>query len=189
IMKKLKFIIPLFSIIFLINCGNTSNKEATKSSKESNIEVESATIENAEYDLTSKGIPVIITGPAGAEIKDGIGNMEFDGIKTINYNITKGNFNLSVTMTDEDTEEGYAAELLSDAKMYVEEEDNFRGYIKEEANGFIYKIETEDGDDYNFYYQFEKGSRIIEFEAGLNIFSEYTLEEIETIYSAAKTAK
>ena len=184
-MKKLQFISPIFAIILSIGCGAASNDGAT----ESNNEEDAVTLENADYDLTSKGIPVIITGPSGAEIKEGLGNMEFEGFKEINYNVTKDKFDLSVSMSNIVAEEGYAAELLSDARMFAEEDEDFGGFIKEEANGFIFKIKTEDGDDYNFYYQFEKDAKVIEFEAGLNIFSEYTLEEIETIYGAAKTAK
>ena len=115
-----------------------------------------------------------------------MGNAEMDGVRTINYEVVKDMFKLDVTYTND---EGYdKAELLATAKNFAREEEEFVEFVSEEDLGFIYKLKTEDGDDYSFYYLLLKDTKPIEFGKGFSL-SVFSLEQIKELYAAAKTAK
>jgi hypothetical protein len=141
---------------------------------------------NAQVDLSSKGIPIKISSPAGATVNNGMGMAEMDGVKTINYEVKKGSFILDVSMDDEDMWQE-PSEYLSDAKEFASEEEGFE-LISEEANGFIYKLSIDGDPDYNFYYLKTKNNRAIEFEAGLNMTAEFTLDQVKRMFTVAKGA-
>ncbi len=173
----------VFALAFLIACGGGETSENTDNNENVENIDEKAT---AEYDLNSNGIPVVVTCPAGAEVKKGMGNAELDGIKTINYEVVKDDFKLDVTYT---TGDEYAKEdLLADAKELAKEEDGFVEFVSEEDLGFIYKLKTEDGDDYSFYYLLLKDAQPIEFGKGFSL-SVFTLDQIKKLYEVAKSAK
>lgn len=137
--------------------------------------------------LTDKGIPVTITVPEDYEISDGIGNADFEGVQYMNFVVKKDKFILDIFMPKE-SPTGKLEDYLKRAKEQAKQENGFAEFVLEEKAGFIYKIKTSEGFDYNFNYTIIKENRAIEFVAGLN-FSDYTLPEIKKIYEAAKTAK
>ena len=179
-MKNYFLSIVVIVMGFLVACGG-SNPDKTKNDQETTTN-ESAT---TEYDLTANEIPVIVNAPAGAEIKKGIGNGEIDGIRTIDYEVVKGAFKLDVNYTVSDYDK---AELLTDAKQFAKEEEGFAEFVSEEEMGFIYKLNTEDGEDYSFYYLLMKNNKPIEFGTGLS-FVPFTLDQVKVMYEAAKAAK
>jgi hypothetical protein len=182
-MKKTTLILSIITISALVACSNSGKTD------ESNNSSESAKVsEMTEVNLSGKGIPVTLSVPAGSEVADGMGAFEMDGIKTLNYEIKKGQFLLSVSMTEEDIYEE-ASYYYEQAMSIAKESEGFAGVIKEEPNGFIYKITREDGDDYNFYYLLIKEKRAIEFEAGLSMFADFTQADVEKMYNSAKSAK
>jgi hypothetical protein len=183
-MKNYFLSLMVFVLTILVACGGGETKETTDNSETTTETVdENAT---AEYDLNANGIPVVVTCPAGAEVKKGMGNAEIDGVKTINYEVAKDDFRLDVTYT---TGAEYAKnELLADAKQFAKEEDGFVEFVSEEDLGFIYKLKTEDGDDYSFYYLLLKNAEPIEFGKGFSL-SVFSLEQIKELYEVAKAAK
>ncbi len=177
-MKKVNFLITAVIAIFaLSSCGGGSTKDGNHESSEAKM---------VEMSLSEKGIPVTFSAPEGVEITDGLLNGVFDGVVLINYEVKKDNFIMDVLMED--------ADLVDDLSTYLEYakgtdiDSDFVEFVKEEENGYIAKLESEDGDNYAFYYVLIKDNRAIEFTEGLN-FSDYTLQEIETLYNAAKDAK
>lgn len=169
-MNKLKFriiFVIISSIFILFNSCKSNNNE--------------------ELSLKNKGVPVTITVPKDCKITEGVGNTEFDGIKYLNYVVKKDKFILDVFMPV-DSPQGDVSDYVKRAKEQANEQEDFVEFVKMEDSGFIYKIKTDEGFDYNFNYTIIKENRAIEFVAGLN-FSDYTLGEVEKIYEAAKTAK
>lgn len=141
-----------------------------------------------DINLASKGIPVTVKAPDGAIIEDGVGNgFDFEGVITHSWEINKGNFSLEVLMDDEEMWQS-AAEYISDAKEFVEMDEDFNGYELEEANGFICSYMYEGELEYDCYFLLVKNGRAIEFSPGLGV-DEYTLANIRAIYEAAKSAK
>ncbi len=186
--KKSNYFQGLIAIafVFVVACGGNNNSlsNATKSDKDSTENTSNKL--TATYDLTAKGIPVIITGPAGAEVKTGMmGNSELEGLKISNYEIDKDAFKLDVTYTIGGPSS--KEELITTAKELATGEENFDGFVSEEEFGFIYKLKTDGGSDYRFYYLIIKDNPI-EFSTGLNL-ADYTLEQVKTMYEAAKSAK
>ncbi len=175
ILRKFTFIFTAIISIGLINsCSDSENKE-TK-------------IKTVELNLADKGIPVKINVPENYKIKDGMFMGEFAGVTMYNYEISKGDFAIDVIMDDSD-EIRTAAELVSEAKETAKTEEGFQEFILEESNGYIYKVDFEDYEDYMFYYILIKDRRAIEFTEGLKLFSEYTEEDIRFAYDCAKSAK
>ena len=149
-MKKLGlFLLVAVLTGFSVSCGGGSSSSL-------------ADMKLTELNLADKGIPVTIQAPEGAEIKDGMFMGEFGGIKMFDYEIVKDEFVLEVSM--DDTEETRTAEeIISDAKETAQTEDGFVEFIKEEPNGFIYKVKTDDYEDYKFHYVLIKDNSAIEF--------------------------
>ncbi|MDO5972351.1 hypothetical protein Q4Q35_21330 [Flavivirga aquimarina] len=181
--KSIAFLIILTS---LVSCGGKTKKEnlsENKGSTETPVEEAPAI---ASYDLTEKGIPTIIQAPSGAEIKKGMGGAEVDGVKTTSLLISNGKFKLEVNMDSEAS--GMSLEELVAYYKEVSEEDEGFEIVKEEANGFIYK--TAIGGDVDYFVDYikmnDKGESI-EMNSGFSM-SEYSLEEAEKIFEAAKTA-
>lgn len=139
-------------------------------------------------DLTEKGIPVSVNAPDGAVIEEGVGNgMDFDGVVTHVWEVNKGDFSLEVAMDDDDMWQDLA-DYVQDNKDFYEMDEEFGGYVVEESNGFIVKMNYEDGEEYEFYHIMVKNNRAIEFSVGLGQF-DYSLENIRKMYEAAKGAK
>ncbi len=175
-MKKLGlFLLTAVLAGFSVSCGGGSSSSL-------------ADMKLTELNLADKGIPVTIQAPEGAEIKDGMFMGEFGGIKMLDYEIVKDEFVLEVSM--DDTEETRTAEeIIADAKETAQTEDGFVEFVKEEPNGFIYKVKTDDYEDYKFHYVLMKDNRAIEFTEGLKLFTEFSLKDAETLYNIAKNAK
>jgi hypothetical protein len=105
---------------------------------------------------------------------------------SVYYNeIVKDDFKLDVNYTNAEYDK---AELLADAKQFAQEEEDFAEFVLEEEMGFIYKLNTEDGEDYSFYYLLMKDDKPIEFGTGLS-FTTYKLDQVKEMYEAAKAAK
>lgn len=178
---KITFAMAAFAAgLLMTSCGGGAESAdgSASSSSESAAPV--------EFDLTEQGIPVIVTGPAGAEVKKGSMNADYEGIKTISWEISKDNFQLEVNMTDVDNEETVADLIASDKELSMEE-DGFK-IIMEDENGYAYSKDTEYGPDHGLYYVMLKDNRAIEFAHGFNM-NEFSLEDITAMFEAAKAAK
>ncbi|NOZ36136.1 MAG: hypothetical protein GXO80_12670 [Chlorobi bacterium] len=138
--------------------------------------------------LTDKGIPVTIQAPEGAEVKDGMFKGEFGGIKMLDYEIVKGEFVMEISM-NEAKETRSIKQIIDDAKETAQTEEGFIKFVKEETNGFIYKVKLDDNEDYKFHYVLMKDDKAIEFTEGLKLFTEFTQKDAETLYNIAKNAK
>jgi len=175
-MKKLGLFLGIVVLAgFIVSCGGKKSKSL-------------AEMKLTELNLADKGIPVTFKAPEGAEIKNGMFMGEFGGIKMLDYEIVKDEFVLEVSMDDAE-ETRTTEEIISDAKETAQTEDGFVEFIKEETNGFIYKIKTDDYEDYKFHYVLMKNNKAIEFTEGLKLFTEFTKEDAETLYNITKNAK
>jgi len=180
-MDKYSLMLLLLSM-FLINCGSGETSEDVDN--DSLQYTFGANFTN--YDLSQYEIPVVVAAPIGAEIKAGVGNGAFGGVRTINYEIIKGDFILDVNHI---VGAKYSKEnLITSEKLFAEELEGFEGFISEEENGFIYKVKTNEGEDYGFYYVIFKGEEPIEFGVGFS-YTNFTLEEVKNMYKVAKAAK
>jgi len=141
-----------------------------------------------ELNLADKGIPVTFQCPEGAEVKNGMFMGEFGGVKMLDYEIVKDGFVLEISMDDVE-ETRTPEEIISDAKETAMTDDGFAEFVKEEPNGFIYKVKIDDYTDYKFHYVLIKNNRAIEFSEGLKLFTEFTQKDAETLYNIAKNAK
>ena len=184
-MKNYFLSLIVIAMLFVVACGGNEKKDTDNGNDDTEVGTDQS--KTAEYDLSSNEIPVIVTGPAGAEVSKGMGNAEMDGERTINYQIVKDNFKLDVTYTTggEYTKE----EVYATAKEITEEEEGFVEFISKDEDGFIYKLKTDDGDDYGFSYIYINNKKEpIEFGKGFSL-SNFTLDQIKELYEAAKTAK
>ena len=152
------------------------------------ITLSSAAQETVTYDLDTLNIPVTVIAPGNASVGSGIGNgMVLAGARIIAYEITKNDFCLEVTMSDEpiwqEIDEYYAfvEELIQDEK-------GFRKFIVQEPHGFIYSYKNEGNTYYGMFYVIEKNDRFIEFSTGV-YSNDASLENVKAIYAAAKTAR
>lgn len=188
-MKKTILILSTMAICTLAGCNNSNKKDSDSSKSDKVVKEPVKAVETmVEVDLTDKGIPVTLNAPAGHEVAKGMGAYEMEGVKTLNYEIKKGNFILSASMTEEDMYEE-ASNYYSQAMELAKSSEGFLSIIKEEPNGFIYKMKNAGEDDYNFYYLLVKNKRAIEFEAGLNMLSNFSQDHVEKMYTVAKGAK
>jgi hypothetical protein len=183
-MKHYVMILMVFMFAILVGCGGSASSD--KTGNDSTAVSTSGSSTSQEYDLSSNGIPVKVTGPANAAIVKGMGNSDKDGLKLINYVVEKDAFKLEATYTV--GLESTPKELMDDAKSLAKGDEGFVQIVSEEPNGFIYKLKNDAGEDYNFYYFLIKDGKSIEFEAGLNN-DNYTLDQVKTLFEAAKKAK
>lgn len=138
-------------------------------------------------DLTSKGIPVSVNAPDGAQVVEGIGNgLEIEEMVYHVWEVNMGDFSLEVSMDEEEMYQD-SEEYLSDMKEIIEDED-FEGYVLEETNGFIYKYSLEGDVYYGMYYLLVKNDHAIEFSTGMDA-DDSDLANVKAIYAAAKSAK
>lgn len=179
-MSRYSLIIVLLMILF-ISCDSKDGAE------NDNNNIESSFGSNfIKYDLSEYEIPIVVDAPIGAEIEAGVGNGSFGGVRTINYEITKGDFVLDVNHI---VGAKYEKEnLIGSERLFAEEITGFESFVLEEENGFIYKVNTEEGVDYGFYYVTFKDGAPVEFGVGFS-YSNFTLEQVQKMYAAAKAAK
>jgi hypothetical protein len=179
-MKKCCCCIVLLIMIFVAGCNAGSNSK-------DDGDVKTLFGDNyTEYDLNEYDIPVIIAAPLGAKISPGVGNGAFGGVKTINYEVTKNDFVLDVNHI---VGAKYSLEdLITSEKLFAEELEGFAGFVVDEENGFIYKVKTDEGDDYGFYHVLFKDGQPVEFGVGFS-YSSFTLEQVKLMYKVAKVAK
>ncbi|MEA1874377.1 MAG: hypothetical protein U9N51_08125 [Bacteroidota bacterium] len=192
-MKHVSILVSILLVMFLVSCGggeSTDNEEKTKTEDNAaNVSEanESAEIVMSNTDFTEQSIPITMDVPEGAEITEGMLNGEFGGVNLLNYEVAKDGWILDISMMDEEPyreKEDY----IQDAKDFALETEGFAEIVDEDESGFIYKLENEEGNEYNLYYVIIKDDRAIEIEEGLK-FTNYTLEEITSMFEAAKTAK
>jgi hypothetical protein len=192
-MKILNFFVSLFLVVGMTSCGGggETDKDDTKDeqanvSKSKAEKSETSEVGAVTIDLTDMSIPLKLEVPEGVEVNEGMMMGEFDGIQTYNYELKKDGWVMDMTMMDEAPYTDKAG-YISDYKDIVKSMDGFKEIVEEGENGFIYKVTNEDGEDYNFYYVVFKDDRVIEFEAGLK-FTNFTLDEVKSMYEAAKSA-
>jgi len=180
-------LVLLLSTLVLVSCGGTTNdKIAENATSTETQETNKESTGPQNYDLSEKGIPTVIQIPYGAKIGKGMSGGEIDGVKTTSISIKKDKFNLEVNMDSEPSGKNLA-ELIAWYKEVDAEDENFE-IIKEDANGYIYKFSYEGEVDYGLSYakMNEKGEAI-EMTTGFSL-SSFSLEDVETMYEAAKTA-
>lgn len=177
-MKKISYIIAVIAVFALASCGGGTDDKGNSNDADAKM---------VEVNLAEKGIPTTFMAPEGFEIVDGLINGEIDGISYYNYEVKKGDFIMDVQMEDADLQDDMAT-LLEYAKEIDTSNPDFVEFVKEEENGYIAKMKSVDGTTYSFYYALIKDNRAIEFSEGLN-FNDFTMEQIETLYNAAKAAK
>lgn len=192
-MKHVSILVSILLVMFLVSCGggeSTDNEEKTKTEDNAaNVSEanESAEIVMSNIDFAEQSIPITMDVPEGAEVTEGMLNGEFGGVNLLNYEVAKDGWILDISMMDE-APYGEKEDYIQDAKDFAMETEGFVEIVDEDESGFIYKLENEDGDEYNLYYVIIKDDRAIEIEEGLK-FTNYTLEEITSMFEAAKTAK
>ena len=171
-MKKFNFLtLALIASLILSSCGGNSKKESEK------------VVVMASVNLSTNGIPISVDAPEGAEIKKSMMSME--GMPS--WVVKKKNFNLEVSLdniSDAPTVQG----LISEQKSFDIEETDFK-IIEEGANGYIYSKTIQGDLDHSFYYVKIVNGKPISFTTGLNLFGEYSLEDVKEMYTAAKTSK
>lgn len=192
-MKYLNILFAMFLVIALTSCGDKDKKgdttktaDGTENSTNINEATETDAAEMVIMDLSEKSVPITINVPTGAEISEGMMNGDFGGVNLVNYEISKDGWILDISMMDE-TPYQEISEYIQDAKDLATETEGFKEITEEVENGFIYKLTNEDGDEYNLYYVIFKNDRAIEIEEGLK-FSNFSLEEIKSMFAAAQTA-
>lgn len=175
------FPILFLLIVFVTACSNNGSQE-----ENTNIDTGSFGPGYTQYDLSEHEIPVVIAAPMEAKVSPGVGNGAFGGVRTINYEVVKDKFVLDVNHI---VGAKYSLnDLMTSEKLFAKELDGFAGFIMEEENGFIYKINTEEGDDFGFYYVLFKNEEPVEFGVGFT-YESFTLEQVELMYKVAKAAK
>ena len=185
-MKKQSILLSVLIVAMFSFYACNGEKQQTNDTQVASVEQPSSQeTAMSEFDLSDRGIPIKVKAPVNVEIKKGMGAGEMDGAKIYSCLLQKDKFRLEIDMWDAQIE-NTVPELIQDHKDIVIEDEGFE-IVKEEENGFIYKTKNEDGDNFNFYYVKMKDQKAIEFGSGLN-FSNYTLEQIETLYEAAKNA-
>ncbi len=172
----------IFSL-FLISCGGNNSNSSSVDSKKTVADTPAAV---ASYDLSDKGIPTSIEGPAGAKVRKGMSGGEIDGVKTTSLSISKDMFKLEVNM-DSEASGRTLEELVTYYKELWQDEKGFE-IVKEDANGFIYKT-TDDGEtNYSFdYIKMNEKGIALEITTGFAL-SNFTQEDIEKMYQAAQKA-
>ncbi len=180
-MFNLKFYILLLVVAVFSYCGSGSSDD------NGDGDIQSTFGEDyTEYDLSEYEIPVLIAAPIGAKVAPGVGNGAFGGVKTINYEVVKDDFVLDVNHI---TGAKYSLEdLMTSEKLFAEELEGFAGFVVEEENGFIYKVNTGEGEDFGFYYVIFKNEQPVEFGVGFS-YSSFTLEQVKKMYEVAKAAR
>lgn len=140
-----------------------------------------------QIDLTEKGIPVTVQAPAGAVVEEGLGNGVSMGESVLHvWEINKDNFSLEVSMDDDELWQSLD-EYMEDA-IELAKSDGFDGFVLEEENGFIYRVNYDGEISYDFYYRLIKNNHNIEFSTGLGSM-DWSLENVKKVYAAAKGAK
>ncbi len=196
-MRILSFLVSLFLVVGMTSCGGGDDKsddatdkdrqKASMNEAKSDEAKESVEAGSITVDLTDMNVPLKMTVPEGVEVSDGMMMGEMNDVQNYNYELKKDGWIMDVTMIDESPytdKKGY----IEDYRSIVKSTDGFEEIVEEGDNGFIYKTSNEDGEDYNFYYVNFKDDRAIEFEAGLK-FSNFTLDEVKSMYEAAKSAE
>ena len=139
-------------------------------------------------DLSSKGIPISVDSPSGSKITGGVLNgMVMEGVTTLCWDISKGDFSLEVTMEDEDLSQTHD-EYVQFSRNVLEMDQSFVGYVESDKNGFLAKMNFGGIVEYEFYHLVIKNNRAIEFSTGLAT-TDFGVANIRKIYHVAKTAK
>ena len=139
-------------------------------------------IENKESEenttnLSNKGIPVTIPGITKT----------VQGTKYTQLNsYLKDGLTIEVSMWDTDNI-FTVSEMVSEDKKIMAEEDGFE-ILKEEKNGYIFKLNYEGVEDFGFYYALNKNDRIIEFGPAVIENKFYTFEQAFKMFETCKNA-
>ena len=180
-MKRKLVTISVIASLFLASCGGGES-----SADGSGAGTEAAAATTASYDLTEKGIPTVIEGPSGANIGKGMSGGEIDGVKTTSLSLTVDKFKMEINM-DSEPSGRTLPELIQFYKEISQDDEGFE-VVKEDANGFIYKSTLDGAVNYQFHFiKMNESGSALEMTTAFSI-SDYTLEEVEKMYEAAKTA-
>ncbi len=134
-----------------------------------------------ELDLASHGIEYKVNAPEGAEVTDGLGNITLGDMKVVSKEIKKDDFRINVMSFNTPNQE--LAAKLAEEKKDAQDDEDFVEIIKEDQNGFIFKTKTSDGSAYDFRKVVVKENEYIIISTALNLFGEYSEEEVQTMYN------
>ncbi|MFH2096254.1 MAG: hypothetical protein ABIJ16_11155 [Bacteroidota bacterium] len=177
-MKKLVYI----GIMFLaVSCGGNDK------SGNNNDANESTGGNTSSLDMSEYNIPVSLNVPEEAAVSKAAGVQEMNGVACYNFDIKTDDFRMNVSMMDAEPVEPLDAAIASHKRMSSREKDF--SIISEETNGYVYKFSNSKGDNYNFVYILVKDAREIVFTAGPSRSKNWTLEQVNVMYAAAKSAK
>jgi hypothetical protein len=133
-----------------------------------------------EKDLLAYGIPITLQVPDSAEIK----TMDFGVQKDITV---KGPdwYNLQIFSSTASSSD--MAKTKSEHLSIINDNPYFRNMVREEEDGFIFEMEIDSLQNYDFRHLKIQGDREYVFQAGL--YGTFSIEDIEKLYQIAKEAK
>lgn len=156
-MKKISFLVVIVALI-ISACGGSENGNLV------------------DTDLTRFSMPINIMAPAepNFEHMDGeINTLMIEKDSTYNLTIEK----VSVGELDKDL-----ATVMKNAKELIEADTYFDSFVKEDDAGFIYKIDVDGTEGYDFQYFRIMGSTKYTFKGTLGVF--HTKEHVEMMYKS-----
>lgn len=155
-MKKFSFLVVV--ALIMSACGGSENGNLV------------------DTDLTRFSMPINIMAPAdfNHEHMDGeINTLMIEKDSTYNLTIEK----ISVGELDKDL-----TTVMTNAKELVEADPYFDSYVQEDDAGFIYKIDVDGTEGYDFQYFRIMGGTKYTFKGTLGVF--HTKENVEMMYQA-----
>lgn len=187
-MKRIQFLFIVLTLLIFVGCSTSTTTTTTgidSTSKAANVPAPESP-KGQEVDLAQYGIPVKLTVPEGAKVEKGLLDDDIEGSRLVDVDIAANHFLLNVMLFDEETDET-PAEAIRASKQAEAEDENFKGFLVEEPNGYIVKTSIDGQMDYIFHYILEKDGRHIEFSQGI-MADNFSEAEIRALYDAAKAA-
>jgi len=157
-MHKFSFI--FLTITFIISCKSDPTQGLEK------------------LDLMSKGVPLAIMAPAGAEVL----TEDFGVMKDVT--IRKGDdFYIQILASNAVSTD--KTSIIADQKADVQRAPFFSKFVQEDIDGFIYEKQIDSSNiNYDFRYVKIQGDREYMFQTGL--VGRFSLEQVEKMYEAVK---
>ena len=133
-----------------------------------------------EKDLLGYGIPITLNVPDSAEIK----TRDFGVQKDITIQGPDW-YNLQIFSSTASSSN--MAKVKSEYLSIINDNPYFRDMVSEEEDGFIFEMEIDSLQNYDFRHIKIQGDREYVFQAGL--FGTFSLEDIEKLYKISKEAR
>lgn len=186
---KLRNLAFIMVILMIVSCNKSENSSENsnneKTEETSNTENPSENL--VQLSLADEGIPVALMLPQEVSISKGTGVTEMNGVTYKNLNLKGGDYKMNASMPEEDFD-GTMEEILESQKRLSSFDKGFN-IIQECDNGYLYEFENSKGKNYAFVYATIKDNRQIIFTSLPSRSKNYTQEQIEKMFEAAKTVK